>query len=71
MITLADINQYAIINNIDSSTDIFLILSKMNEGYSKPTDTVPQVPKSDSVPTVPPKKVEYTVGDVLDLFSEK
>lgn len=56
MITLSQVNQYAMDNNIGDDTDIFTILSQMQLEYSKP-----------KAPTAP--KVEYTTQDVLDLFS--
>lgn len=58
MVTLKDLTQYATINNIDSTTDVFLILSKMQLEHKV---TKPLVSSAS--------KTEWTTQDVLDLFS--
>lgn len=57
MPTLSQINQYAMDNNIGDDTDIFTILSQMQLEY-KASTAIPAAPKTD-----------YSIQDVLDLFS--
>ena len=63
MITLSQINQYAIDNNIGDDTDIFSILSLMHLEYNK----VMAVKPIHSTPDA--SKTEYSIQDVLNLFS--
>ena len=62
MITLSQINQYVNANGIDDSTDIFSILSQMQLEYKAISPIIEK-------PTLTASKVEYSVQDVLDLFS--
>lgn len=62
MITLSQVNQYASINGIDDSTDIFSILSQMQLEYKAITPVIEK-------PILTASKVEYSTQDVLDLFS--
>ena len=73
MITLSQVNQYALDNNLGDDTDIFSILSLMQLEYKKDT-TLRSVEVIS--PTTPPTSrinsfdmVEYSTQDVLDLFS--
>lgn len=63
MITLSQINQYALDNNIGDDTDIFSILSQMQLEYKevKAKKPIPNIPSAS--------KTEYSVQDVLDLFN--
>lgn len=61
MITLSQINQYVSINGIDDNTDIFSILSQMQLEYKKTTPI--------EKPTLTASKIEYSIQDILDLFS--
>lgn len=70
MVTLSQINQYAMDNNIGDNTDLFYILSQMQLEYKevKPqrnaeTTSALSVSKIDYS-----SKTEYSVQDVLDLF---
>lgn len=71
MITLSQVNQYALDNNLGDDTDIFSILSQMQLEYKE--DNLRTV--GNTLPTPPAPKtgsfdmVEYTTQDVLDLFS--
>lgn len=62
MITLSQVNQYAIDNNLSDSTDIFSILSQMQLEYKAISPIMEK-------PTLTTSKVEYSTQDVLDLFS--
>ena len=62
MITLSQVNQYAIDNNLSDSTDIFSILSQMQLEYKAISPIMEK-------PTLTASKVEYSTQDVLDLFS--
>ncbi len=62
MITLSQINQYVSINGIDDSTDIFSILSQMQLEYKVISPVMEK-------PTLTASKIEYSIQDVLDLFS--
>ncbi len=62
MITLSQVNQYAMDNNLGDSTDIFSILSQMQLEYKVISPIIEE-------PTLTTSKVEYTTQDVLDLFS--
>lgn len=66
MITLSQINQYVKANNIDDNTDIFSILSQMQLEYKE--NTSKRVAENISH-TPSATKIEYSVQDVLDLFS--
>lgn len=66
MITISQLNQYAMDNNIGDDTDIFQILSQMQLEYRE--NTPGRVAKEPS-PTPFASKVEWTTQDVLDLFS--
>lgn len=72
MITLSQVNQYALDNNLGDDTDIFSILSLMQLEYKEnntkrfaesisPTQSAPRINSFDMV--------EYSTQDVLDLFS--
>lgn len=63
MITLSQINQYALDNNIGDDADIFSILSQMQLEYKevkakKPIQNIPSA-----------SKTEYSIQDVLNLFN--
>lgn len=62
MITLSQVNQYAMDNNLGDSTDIFSILSQMQLEYKAISPIIEK-------PTLTASKVEYSTQDVLDLFS--
>ncbi len=62
MITLSQVNQYAMDNNLGDSTDIFSILSQMQLEYKVISPIIEK-------PTLTASKVEYSTQDVLDLFS--
>lgn len=62
MITLSQVNQYAMDNNLGDSTDIFSILSQMQLEYKEISPIIEK-------PTLTASKVEYSTQDVLDLFS--
>lgn len=66
MITLSQINQYVKTNNIDDNTDIFFILSQMQLEYKE--NPSKRLAKNIS-PTPSATKTEYSVQDVLNLFS--
>jgi len=70
MITLSQVNQYALDNDLGDDTDIFSILSQMQ---LKCSDTYNRQVAENISPTpsapVDFDKVEYTTQDVLDLFS--
>lgn len=60
MVTLQDINQFAVSHKIGSNTDIFSLLSMMKL----------EARKAEAVnPSPTALKVEYTTQDLLDLFS--
>lgn len=62
MITLSQVNQYAMDNNLGDSTDIFSILSQMQLEYKTISPIIEK-------PMLTASKVEYSTQDVLDLFS--
>ena len=62
MITLSQVNQYAMDNNLGDSTDIFSILSQMQLEYKAISPIIEK-------PILPASKIEYSTQDVLDLFS--
>lgn len=62
MITLSQVNQYAMDNNLGDNTDIFSILSQMQLEYKAISPIIEK-------PILPASKVEYSTQDVLDLFS--
>lgn len=62
MITLSQVNQYAMDNNLSDSTDIFSILSQMQLEYKTISPIIEK-------PMLTASKVEYSTQDVLDLFS--
>lgn len=62
MITLSQVNQYAMDNNLGDNTDIFSILSQMQLEYKAISPIIKK-------PILPASKVEYSTQDVLDLFS--
>lgn len=62
MITLSQVNQYAMDNNLGDSNDIFSILSQMQLEYKAISPIIEK-------PILPASKVEYSTQDVLDLFS--
>ena len=64
MLTLSQINQYALNNNIGDDTDIFSILSQMQLEYKKIKPFVKEVSITPSAP-----KIEYSTQDLLDLFN--
>lgn len=72
MITLSQVNQYALDNNLGDDTDVFSILSQMqlehrNTTIQRVVDKVsptPPAPKTGSF-----DMIEYSTQDVLDLFS--
>lgn len=63
MVTLQDINQFAVSHEIDSNTDIFSILSMMQLEVRKVEVITPTVLSSSD------NKVEFSIQDVLDLFN--
>ena len=63
MVTLQDINQFAVSHKIDSNTDIFSILSMMQLEVRKVEVITPTVLSSSD------NKVEFSIQDVLDLFN--
>lgn len=72
MITLSQVNQYAMDNNLGDDTDIFSILSQMqleckDNDYLRVVDTIPPTPPASEMHSF--NMVEYTTQDVLDLFS--
>lgn len=64
MITLSQVNQYAMDNNLGDNTDIFTILSKMQLEYKEDT---PLRKVKDFSPTA--SHTEWTTEEVLELFS--
>lgn len=64
MITLSQVNQYAVDNNLGDDTDIFTILSKMQLEYKK---DIPLRKVKNSSPTA--SHTEWTTEEVLELFS--
>lgn len=62
MITFLQVNQYVSANGIDDSTDIFSILSQMQLEYKAISPIIKK-------PILTASKVEYSIQDVLDLFS--
>lgn len=62
MITLSQVNQYVSASGIDDSTDIFSILSQMQLEYKAISPIIEK-------PIITASKVEYSIQDVLDLFS--
>lgn len=70
MITLSQVNQYALDNDLGDDTDIFSILSQMqlecSDTYNR--RVAENISPTPSVPDFL-DKVEYTTQDVLDLFS--
>lgn len=63
MITLSQVNQYAMDNNIGDDTDIFTILSQMQLIYEKP------ISQRNNSPISVDSHVEWTTEEVLALFS--
>ena len=63
MITLSQVNQYAMDNDLGDDTDIFTILSKMQLIYE---NTIPQ---GNEAPISVDSHIEWTTEDLLDLFS--
>jgi len=70
MITMSQVNQYALNNNLGDDTDIFSILSLMQLEY-KHTNlrSVDKVSPTPSASRNTFNMVEYSTQDVLDLFS--
>lgn len=72
MLTLSQVNQYALDNNLSDDTDIFSILSLMQLEY-KEDATLRSVESISPTPSAPRTNsfdmVEYSTQDVLDLFS--
>ena len=72
MITLSQVNQYALDNNLGDDTDVFSILSQMQLEFRNTTiqwvvdkvSPTPPAPKTSSF-----DMIEYSTQDVLDLFS--
>lgn len=64
MITLSQVNQYAMDNNLGDDTDIFTILSKMQLEYKE--DTPLRKVKDFSLTA---SHTEWTTEEVLELFS--
>lgn len=62
MITLSQVNQYAMDNDLGDETDIFTILSKMQLEYKAISPIIEK-------PMLIASKVEYSTQDVLYLFS--
>ena len=62
MITFSQVNQYVNASGIDDSTDIFSILSLMQLEYKAISPIIEK-------PIITASKVEYSIQDVLDLFS--
>ncbi len=62
MITFSQVNQYVSASGIDDSTDIFSILSQMQLEYKAISPIIEK-------PIITASKVEYSIQDVLDLFS--
>lgn len=62
MITFSQVNQYVNASGIDNSTDIFSILSQMQLEYKAISPIIEK-------PIITASKVEYSIQDVLDLFS--
>lgn len=62
MITFSQVNQYVSANGIDDSTDIFSILSQMQLEYKAISPIIEK-------PILTASKVEYSIQDVLNLFS--
>lgn len=63
MITLSQVNQYALDSNIGDNTDIFTIMSQMQLEYK-------EVMAKKPIPNIPSaSKTEYSIQDVLDLFN--
>ena len=72
MITLSQVNQYALDNNLGDDTDIFSILSLMQLEYKdnanlRIVDNVIPNPSASRINSF--DKVEYSTQDVLNLFS--
>lgn len=63
MITLSQVNQYAMDNNIGDDTDIFTILSQMQLIYEN------HVPLRNNPSISANSHVEWTTEEVLALFS--
>lgn len=63
MITLSQVNQYAMNNNIGDGTDIFIILSHMQLIYEN------IVPSRNKAPISVDSHIEWTTEEVLALFS--
>lgn len=64
MITLSQVNQYAMDNNLGDNTDIFTILSKMQLEYK---EDIPLRKVKNFSPTA--SHTEWTTEEVLELFS--
>ena len=63
MITLSQVNQYAMDNDLGDETDIFTILSKMQLIYENPA------PSRNKAPISVDSHIEWTTEEVLELFS--
>lgn len=63
MITLSQVNQYAMDNDLGDETDIFTILSKMQLIYEN------TVPLRNKAPISVDSHIEWTTEEVLELFS--
>lgn len=64
MITLSQVNQYAMDNNLGDDTDIFTILSKMQLKYK---EDIPL--RKVKNPSLTASHTEWTTEEVLALFS--
>lgn len=62
MITLSQVNQFAMDNDIGDDTDIFTILSQMQLVYENPT------PSRNKTSIPADSHVEWTTEEVLALF---
>lgn len=71
MLTLSQINQYAMDNNIGDNTDLFSILSQMQLEYRevKPQRNAEITSTLSASKIDYSSKTEYSVQDVLDLFN--
>lgn len=71
MVTLNNVNQYALENNLGDDTDVFYILSLMQLDVKE--KELPAISNSLSLPSPPATDfstlVEYTTEDLLNLFS--
>ena len=70
MVTLSQINQYAMDNNLSDDTDVFTILSQMQLEYKE----VQNLRMASNTSFSPPasqtdNQTEYSIQDVLELFN--